>query len=128
MSASADGDVLGELEDAARGLLRQLAGGDKLQELKRRLAQIERRGGADRVDAEVISAIDLSPAERAEFERRLRARHGAELPIAFRVDPAILGGVVVRVGDRMVDGSVAARLGQLHQVLVGARAAGKTGA
>ena len=42
------------------------------------------------------------------LESRLRARYGSDLPIAYRVDPAILGGLIVRVGDRYIDGSVAA--------------------
>jgi len=42
---------------------------------------------------------------------------GDSATISFRVDPAILGGLVVRVGDRIVDGSVAGRLENLRQNL-----------
>ncbi len=119
-----DGDFLSELEESARDLLGKMAGGRRLQELKGKLAEIERRGRGGSADAEVITAVPLTAAERAVIEERLRDRHGEELPIAYHVDPAILGGVVVRVGDRMVDGSVASRLGQLREVLVGASTAG----
>jgi len=72
--------------------------------------------------AEVASAVPLTDAERAAIEARLHAAHGDDLAIRFRVDPALLGGLVVRVGDRYIDGSVAARLGQLRQELTGTAA------
>jgi len=67
----------------------------------------------------VTSAVPLTEGERSELERRLRSRHGQALAIAYRVDPTILGGLAVRVGDRYVDGSVATRLGKLRQTLIG---------
>ena len=122
---SADRAVLSGLEDAARDLVRQLTGGRALAALKKRLAQLERGRGGEGPDAEVITAVPLTAAECEELGSRLRARFGAELPIAYRVDPAILGGVVVRVGDRLVDGSVVSRIGQLRETLVGSRTAGR---
>lgn len=119
---SSEHDFLAELERTARDMLGRVAAGQPLQELKRRLAELEERAeGA--LEAEVVTAVPVTDAERRAFEERLRDRYGDTLPISFVVDPAVIGGAVVRVGDRMVDGSVAARLAQLHEALVGSRGA-----
>jgi ATP synthase F1 delta subunit len=111
------GDRLGEV---ARDVLQQAAAKVDLSGVKEVLSAIEQHGAeAGRLEGEVTSAVPLTEAERGTLEERLRARHGAELPISYRVDPAILGGLIVRVGDRMVDGSLASKLGQLRQSITG---------
>jgi F-type H+-transporting ATPase subunit delta len=111
------GDQLGEV---ARDLLNQAAQRVDLTGVKDVLSAIE-RGAAESaaLEGEVTSAVPLTDAERQTLEARLRARYGAELPVRFKVDPTILGGLVVRVGDQMVDGSLAAKLNQLRQALAG---------
>jgi ATP synthase F1 delta subunit len=119
---SAESSDPGEaLQASARGLVRELAGRLDLEGVKSALAAIETGARSSGFDAEVTSAVPLTPAESEAIERRLRQGHGAELTVHYRVEPAILGGLIVRVGDRYIDGSVAARLGQLRQTLVGGR-------
>ncbi len=65
--------------------------------------------------AEVTSALPLTAAEQASISQDLTGR-GASA-VAFKVDPKILGGLVVRVGDRVVDASVSAQLESLKQSL-----------
>lgn len=67
--------------------------------------------------AEVTSALPLTAEEQETVKREVLANIGGAGTVAFRVDPAILGGLVVRVGDRMVDGSVAGQLQNLRQNL-----------
>lgn len=67
--------------------------------------------------AEVTSALPLTPAEQDEVKRNLLTKLGDTATVSFRVDPSILGGLVVRVGDRVVDGSVAGQLASLRQQL-----------
>ncbi len=62
--------------------------------------------------AVVISALPLTEAEQSAVRRDLGLAEAE-----FKVDPAILGGLVVRVGDRVVDGSVAGRLESLRSSL-----------
>jgi len=70
-------------------------------------------GGAGK--AEVTSALPLSAEEQTTIEGDLTGR-GASA-VAFKVDPRILGGLVVRVGDRVVDASVSGQLESLKQSL-----------
>lgn len=66
--------------------------------------------------AEVTSALPLSDDEQAAVKKELLAKLSAHA-VSFRVDPAILGGLVVKVGDKVLDGSVAAKLEGLRQSL-----------
>jgi F-type H+-transporting ATPase subunit b len=65
--------------------------------------------------AEVTSALPLSEEEQALVSREISQKLGGAATVSFRVDPAILGGLVVRVGDRVVDGSLSGRLTDLQQ-------------
>lgn len=67
--------------------------------------------------AEVTSALPLTSDEQETVKRDVLARMGGTGTVVFRVDPTILGGLVIRVGDRVVDGSVAGQLEELRQNL-----------
>lgn len=64
--------------------------------------------------AEVTSALPLTNAEQESVKKDLLAKTGAAA-VTFRVDPAILGGLVLKVGDKVLDGSVAGKLEGLRQ-------------
>lgn len=67
--------------------------------------------------AEVTSALPLTEAEQETVRKQLSKPLGAGAPLSFRVNPAILGGLVIRVGDKVIDGSVAGKLEGLRQSL-----------
>jgi F-type H+-transporting ATPase subunit b len=67
--------------------------------------------------AEITSALPLTDEEKAIVRKDVLSKMGAQAQIDFRVDPNILGGLVVRVGDKVVDGSVAGQLESLRQSL-----------
>ncbi|MCA9959082.1 MAG: F0F1 ATP synthase subunit B [Chloroflexota bacterium] len=62
--------------------------------------------------AVVTSALPLTEAEQGSVKQALKAQS-----VSFRVDPSILGGLIVRIGDRVVDDSVASRMGALRDSL-----------
>ena len=67
--------------------------------------------------AVVTSALPLTEEEQKVVSSDLAEELGQAPAIEFRTDPAILGGLMVRVGDRVVDGSAAGQLERLHQSL-----------
>jgi len=78
-----------------------------------RLAKPEEAGPI----ARVVTAVPLNDEERATLEGRLQTRFGADLRLDCRVDPSILGGVFIRVGDVVIDGSLTGRLQRLREQL-----------
>lgn len=71
-----------------------------------------------RVRAGITLARDVDPLARQVIAERLAAAIGKEVIAGFAVDPAILGGTIVRIGDRIYDGSVRKRLGRLRNQLL----------
>ena len=70
--------------------------------------------------AEVISAAELSEQEKEALRQSLAKQFGSDLTFSFHVDPTLLGGLRVRVGDRLIDTSVASRLTALRESLTSA--------
>jgi F-type H+-transporting ATPase subunit b len=66
--------------------------------------------------AQVTSALPLNPEEEQAVRRDILSKTGAR-DVTFHVDPAILGGLVIRVGDKVLDSSVAGKLEGLRQSL-----------
>ena len=71
-----------------------------------------------RVRAGITMARPVDEARKAEIVAKLSAALGKEVIAGFAVDPAILGGTVVRIGDQVYDGSVRKRLGRLRRQLI----------
>ena len=67
--------------------------------------------------AVVTSALPLTPEEQATVQKDVVKALGGKGEVTFKVDPSILGGLVVRVGDKVLDGSVSGQLGALRQIL-----------
>jgi len=95
-----------------RGLLKEFFSGVKAGRVVV-LEDAEVAGAA----AEVTSALPLTADEQLMVKSELLGKLKEGASISFRVDPKILGGLVVRVGDRVVDGSVAGQMLALRQSL-----------
>jgi F-type H+-transporting ATPase subunit b len=75
--------------------------------------QIDVLKGRARLDGEravVTTAVPLNEEEKERYRAALQAQLGPGAAVAFETDPSILGGVIVRVGDQVIDDSVAAKL------------------
>ncbi|MDX3899938.1 MAG: F0F1 ATP synthase subunit delta [Sphingobium sp.] len=69
--------------------------------------------------AEVTSAHPLDTTQIAALQKSLRARVGRDVSLDAKVDPSILGGLVVRIGSQMIDSSIRTRLNTLAQAMKG---------
>jgi len=72
------------------------------------------------IDASVTSARPLTDAQVTELKRVLKARLGRDPLLDARVDPGLLGGLVVKVGSRMIDSSLRTKLNGLRIAMRGA--------
>ncbi|WP_322795773.1 ATP synthase F1 subunit delta [Tepidiforma sp.] len=71
--------------------------------------------------AQVTTAVPLSEERLQEISRRIGEQLGETVVATNRVDPSIIGGAIIRVGDRLIDGSIRTRLKALRRELEGAR-------
>lgn len=67
--------------------------------------------------AEVTSAVELDASNQEKIRQLLVRQYGEGLTFTFHVDPALMGGVRIRVGDHLIDNSVASRLASLRESL-----------
>jgi F-type H+-transporting ATPase subunit delta len=114
--------VAGEISPLVWNLVRLLASKDRLGLLPQvndafRELLDEHRGIAH---AQVVAAVELSDDEREAITRRLSEMTGKQVQIEVSQDPELLGGVVARIGDRLIDGSTRTKLVALKRKLAGA--------
>ncbi len=71
--------------------------------------------------AEVTTAIPLDEEDKQRLSERLAELTGTRIVLSTRVDPNVIGGFVVRIGDRLIDGSTKSKLDSLRKSLVEVR-------
>jgi F-type H+-transporting ATPase subunit delta len=116
-----------QLAPAAFNLVRLLARRQKLELLGPIAAEYQRLLNQRRgvVPAVITSARPLSADEDRAIRDRVAAMTGATLDVTTAIDPALIGGLTVRIGDRLIDASVRGRLERLReQLLAGSRIGG----
>lgn len=69
--------------------------------------------------ATLTTAVPLDQGERERYGRALEQRLGRKVELRFATDPSLMGGATIRIGDRLVDGSVRTQLERMRQELVG---------
>ena len=79
----------------------------------RRLLRLE----LEKRSATIETASEMDPAIRSEIEANLKSKYGNDLSMEFQVDPQLLGGMRIRVGSDVWDGSVRNRLERLQHEL-----------
>jgi F-type H+-transporting ATPase subunit delta len=100
---------------AVSKLLLMLAERDRLVLLPEVLGafQAKLRDQRKVLEAEVTTAMPLEPAQQAALQQRLSAATAREVTVTTKVDPALIGGVVARIGTMVYDGSLATQLTKL---------------
>ena len=111
------------MPDGLQGQTRKFVGtlleAGQLDQLDAILEEFERlvRRRPERRLARVTSAVPLTTEEQEALRAKLTERFGRDLEFEFQVDPSLIGGVHLRLGDRVIDGSVAGKLAALRDRL-----------
>jgi F-type H+-transporting ATPase subunit delta len=102
-----------------QNFVKLLASKNHIHLLPQIIAEFDRRAqhGPQSHLALVTSAVELKADEKRALETKLRSKFGADTALEYKVDAQILGGIIVRVGDKVIDGSVAGKLATLKEKL-----------
>ncbi|MFP1681894.1 F0F1 ATP synthase subunit delta [Alloalcanivorax sp. C16-1] len=108
-----------ELSEGARNFIAQLAANKRLDLLPTIRALFHELLAADQriTDVELIAAFELEDAETDKLVAALKERLGRDVQVSTSVDESLIGGVLVRAGDTVIDGSVRGRLSRLAEQL-----------
>ena len=111
--------VGGGLKPQQMNLLRILAENKRLQELPEIVAHFEvmKAEAEKNVNVVVESAFELSATQQDKIVGSLKKRMGREIKLTCTVNKELLGGVVIRAGDKVIDGSARTRLSEMANAL-----------
>jgi len=104
-----------------RNFLLLLVEKDRMRQLDAICTHYERLANEDlhRIVAQVTTAVALDAQQRQAVAQKIAAATQKDVVLQAAVDPAILGGLVVRVDNVIVDGSVRGQLARMHKALIG---------
>lgn len=111
-------DLLGgQAAETTVALVSMVVGAGRGSDLVRIIeAAVERSAGLrNKAVAEVRSAIALSDDQQQRLAGALQQATGKDVTVKVIVDPSVMGGLVTRIGDEVIDGSVRARINQLRE-------------
>lgn len=108
-----------EIDESARRFLDILGEKDRLLALGAIATQFEhfRADFEQRTDVTIVSAFELEAEQQDKLGTALKKRLNREISITTQVDKSLLGGVILRAGDTVIDGSVRGRLNRLREAL-----------
>lgn len=108
-----------KLDDAGKNFIRQLADNHRLEAMPAIYILFEHYLAEQQksLDVNVTSAYALSDAEVEKLAASLKQRFSREINMQASVDESLIGGVVIRAGDIVIDGSVRGKLAKLTHAL-----------
>lgn len=117
------GELLGEADELVRNFLRLAAEKGRIGEIEEIAREFDRLVAAHerRLTVELTTAYELSDAQAKEILGKIEQASGRKVEATRKVDPGIIGGIVLQAGSFLVDGSVRGRLNRLRQELVSSR-------
>jgi F-type H+-transporting ATPase subunit delta len=118
--AAALDDVLGDADELLRNFLRLLSEKGRSGQIEEIQREFERLAAAEerRLEVELTTAYELSEAEERRILKQIEEASGRTVEATRKVDPDLIGGVVLQAGSLRVDASVRGRLERLRHELV----------
>jgi F-type H+-transporting ATPase subunit delta len=115
--------VLGDADELIRNFMRLLAEKGRAAQIEEIREEFERLAAAEerRLEVELTTAVELDRAEERKILRQIERATGRKVDATQKVDPDLIGGVVLQAGSLRVDASVRGRLERLRQELTTAR-------
>jgi F-type H+-transporting ATPase subunit delta len=113
-------DLLGDrASPVTANLVSLVVGAGRARELPAIVDRLVQRAAAehDKVVAQVRSAVALDDDQRRRLAEALGRATGKSVEVKVVVDPSVMGGLVARVGDTVIDGTVRSRLDQLRETI-----------
>ncbi|MFT7840158.1 F0F1 ATP synthase subunit delta [Saccharothrix sp. BKS2] len=119
--ALVDGLIAGKVDATTRSLVDQLVREPRGRGIVAGLVDLAALAAKrrERSVAHVRSAVDLDAAQRDRLEATLTRIYSRPIALHVEVDPALRGGLLIKIGDEVIDGSVAGRLAALRRDLAG---------
>jgi F-type H+-transporting ATPase subunit delta len=113
------GAALGDADELVRNFLLLVAEKGRIAEIGQIQHEFERLIAREArvLELELTTAVELSEEEAARVVRQIEESSGRRVEATRRVDPSIIGGIVVQAGSQRLDASVRGRLNQLRQEL-----------
>ncbi len=113
-------DVCGEaIDDRGKRFLQVLAENDRLELISEISKEFEALKALEesKLEVEVVSAYPVSDEQAQKLARALAAKFDKEVNLTSRVDGDLIGGIIIRAGDTVIDGSVRGKLDKLSETL-----------
>lgn len=109
-----------QIDQRGKNFIKLLAENDRIKLLPEITALYEhyRAEAEGTIDAEVISAQEVSESQLSKIAASLKTRLGKEVRLSSKIDTSLIGGAIIRAGDLVIDGSVSGRLEKLSTTLV----------
>jgi F-type H+-transporting ATPase subunit delta len=108
--------VLGDnLTDKQQNLVKLMAENNRLKLMPDVLEQFEvaRARAENKIEAEVVSAFELSAEQTSELVNTLKNKLGSDVTVTTSIDESLIGGVVIKAGDTIIDASMKSQLDSL---------------
>lgn len=110
-----------QIDDQAQNLAKLLAENSRIPALPEVSALFEelKSEAEGNVEVQVTSAFEMSDEEQSKLAESLKAKLGREVNLNVEIDASIMGGVIIRAGDMVIDGSIQGRLQSMTHALNG---------
>jgi len=111
----------GELDEQGQNFLKITAENGRLEVIPAIADSFEALRGEEEgnIEAQVISAYTVTAAQKKTIAAALKKRLGRDISITTQIDKSLLGGVIIRAGDTVIDGSVKSQLEKITLSLLG---------